>query len=63
MQAPIAEVKKQSCELVDRVEAGETWSFCGMVDPLRRPRQSALSLPDFEHGNHAQVADGETATS
>lgn len=39
MQAPIAEVKKQLCELVDRVEAGET------VVILRHGRPAARLMP------------------
>lgn len=39
MQAPIAEVKKQLCELVNRVEAGET------VVILRHGRPAARLMP------------------
>lgn len=39
MQAPIAEVKKRLCELVDRVEAGET------VIILRHGRPAARLTP------------------
>ena len=39
MQAPIAEVKKQLCELVSRVEAGET------VVILRHGRPAARLMP------------------
>lgn len=39
MQAPIAEVKKQLCELVDRVESGET------VVILRHGRPAARLMP------------------
>ena len=39
MQAPIAEVKKRLCELVNRVEAGET------VVILRHGRPAARLMP------------------
>ena len=39
MQAPIAEVKKHLCELVDRVQAGET------VTILRHGRPTARLVP------------------
>ena len=39
MQAPIAKVKKQLCELVDRVESGET------VVILRHGRPAARLMP------------------
>jgi prevent-host-death family protein len=39
MQAPIADVKKQLCELVDRVEGGET------VIILRHGRPAARLMP------------------
>ena len=39
MQAPIAQVKKQLCELVDRVEAGES------IIILRHGRPAARLVP------------------
>ncbi len=49
MQAPIAEVKKQLCELVNRVEAGET------VVILRHGRPAARLMPMPGHGKPWRV--------
>jgi prevent-host-death family protein len=57
MQAPIAKVKKQLCELVDRVESGET------VVILRHGRPAARLMPMPGRGKpwRVEILDAPTA--
>ena len=57
MQAPIAKVKKQLCELVDRVESGET------VVILRHGRPAARLMPMPGRGKpwRVEIPDAPTA--